>query len=149
MAFSSLIDLKHHLVKKTSWSNFSLVGSKISCLLDNREWHEGVVTQFHKSGKHSVEFQGIAEKRWIVMSKVAFYILERSQDQATEQKENEDNGDKSGKENSVDCDYLEDLSLEFAFAQSVLFKAYGGVVQETGHKTRGHLSLTDHDRSVH
>jgi hypothetical protein len=42
--------------------------------------------------------------------------------------------------------YVEDISLDFAFAQSVLFKVFGGVIQETGHKTRGHVSLTDEDR---
>jgi hypothetical protein len=41
---------------------------------------------------------------------------------------------------------VEDISLDFAFAQSVLFKVFGGVIQETGHKTRGHVSLTDEDR---
>lgn len=44
--------------------------------------------------------------------------------------------------------YVEDISLDFAFAQSVLFKVFGGVIQETGHKTRGHVSLTDEDRYV-
>ena len=41
---------------------------------------------------------------------------------------------------------MEDISLDFSFAQSVLFKIFGGVIQETGHKTRGHVSLTDQDR---
>ena len=41
---------------------------------------------------------------------------------------------------------MEDISLDFSFAQSVLFKIFGGGVQETGHKTRGHVSLTDQDR---
>ena len=33
--------------------------------------------------------------------------------------------------------YCDDLSLDYAFAQSVLFKVYGSTVQETGHKTKG------------
>jgi hypothetical protein len=146
MAFPSLIELRHHLVQKTSWSNLSLVGSKINCLLDNREWHEGVVIQYHKSGKHHVEFRAMAEKRWILMSKTAFFIIDRNQNQAVEQKENEENTDKGSGDDPVDTEHLEDISLEFAFAQSALFKVYGGVIQETGHRTRGHLSLTDHDR---
>jgi hypothetical protein len=42
--------------------------------------------------------------------------------------------------------YVEDISLDYAFAQSVLFKIYGGLIQETGHKTRGHVCLTENDR---
>ena len=33
--------------------------------------------------------------------------------------------------------YCDDISLDYAFAQSVLFKVYGSTVQETGHKTKG------------
>jgi hypothetical protein len=42
--------------------------------------------------------------------------------------------------------YVEEISLDFSFAQSVLFKIYGGVIQETGHKTRGHICLTEEDK---
>ena len=42
--------------------------------------------------------------------------------------------------------YVEDISIDFSFAQSVLFKIFGGCVQETGHKTRGHICLTDEDK---
>ena len=148
-AFPSLVELRDHLIRKTSWSNNSLVGCRISCLLDNKEWHEGTVTQFHKSGKHSVEFRSIGEKRWLPMSKMAFYILERNQEETAEYKENEEPIDRRNKIADIsdsDWSYAEDISIEFAFAQSVLFKVYGGVVQETGHKTRGHLSLTEQDR---
>lgn len=41
---------------------------------------------------------------------------------------------------------MDEISKEFAFAQSVLFKIYGGAVQETGHKTKGHSCLTERDR---
>lgn len=64
--------------RKTAWSNFSLIGCRISCLIDHREWHEGFVTGFHKSGKHNIEFRQIGEKRWLSMKKTAFYIIERS-----------------------------------------------------------------------
>jgi hypothetical protein len=150
-AFPSLAELREHLLLKTAWSNNSLIGCRISCLLDNKEWHEGIVTQFHKSGKHSVEFRSIGEKRWLPMSKMAFYILERNQEQTAEYKENEESTSPSNviadQSDSDRWNYIEDISIEFAFAQSVLFKVYGGVVQETGHKTRGHLSLTEQDRS--
>lgn len=40
--------------------------------------------------------------------------------------------------------YVEDLSLQYAYAQSILSKICG--LQETGHKTRGHISVTDFDK---
>ena len=42
--------------------------------------------------------------------------------------------------------FCEDISLDYAFAQSVLFKIYGNSIQETGHLTKGHVCLTDADR---
>ena len=42
--------------------------------------------------------------------------------------------------------YVESISLDYSFAQSVLFKIYGNTVQETGHMTRGHVCLTETDR---
>ena len=42
--------------------------------------------------------------------------------------------------------YCEDISLDYTFAQSVLFKIYGNAIQETGHLTKGHTCLTDADR---
>ena len=47
----SLKELQLHLERKTAWSNKSLVGCRICCLVDHKEWHEGYVTQYHKSGK--------------------------------------------------------------------------------------------------
>jgi Histone methylation protein DOT1 len=41
----------------------------------------------------------------------------------------------------------EDITLEYAFAQSVLYKIYGEAVQETGHRTRGHNCLTNDDKA--
>jgi hypothetical protein len=55
------------------------VGCRINVLVDFKEWHEGLVLQFHKSGKHYVEFRQVGEKRWLIMKKIAFYILERPQ----------------------------------------------------------------------
>jgi len=42
--------------------------------------------------------------------------------------------------------FCEDISLDYTFAQSVLFKIYGNAIQETGHLTKGHTCLTDADR---
>lgn len=36
--------------------------------------------------------------------------------------------------------------MDYAFAQSVLFKIYGNSLQETGHLTRGHVCVTETDR---
>ena len=165
-----------HLQRKTAWSNTSLIGCRISCLIDSKEWHEGFVTQFHRSGKHYVEFRQIGEKRWLNMKKMAFYIVERpllhnTTNGSSEYKDNEQGMDADGlapievicstliqtkqlmilfyfhdvcvQDNWV---YVDDLTLDYAFAQSVLFKIFGSVIQETGHKTRGHVCLTDDDR---
>jgi hypothetical protein len=78
LAFTGLPDLQLHLKRKTAWSHASLVGCRISCLVDYKEWHEGFVTQFHRSGKHHVDFRQLGEKRWLNMKKIAFYIIERS-----------------------------------------------------------------------
>jgi hypothetical protein len=71
-----------HLKRKTAWSNTSLIGCRVNCLVDYKEWHEGYVTQYHKSGKHLVEFRIVNEKRWLLMKKVAFYIVERPNNQS-------------------------------------------------------------------
>lgn len=47
--FSSVAELQLHMVRKTAWSNQGLIGCRVSCLVDNWEWHEGLVTQvLHK-----------------------------------------------------------------------------------------------------
>ena len=142
--------------------------------------------QFHKSGKHYIDFRLSGEKRWLVMKKVAFYILERPVVHISrEEGEFKDDGSSSEGESQLapievssntlyydycvlyvythhslpapastpawwylqeDWVYCEDISLEFAFAQSVLFKIFGNSLQETGHLTRGHTCLTDADR---
>ena len=118
------------------------MGCRISCLLDFKEWHEGYVTQYHKSGKHCVEFRAICEKRWLNMKKVAFYTVERPLYTAasfSEYKDDEvyDNNNTisngTGATNEDKWVYAEDISIDYAFAQSVLFKVYGGSIQETGH----------------
>lgn len=48
LAFHSVKELQLHMVRKTAWSNQGLIGSRVSCLVDNREWHEGLVTQVGK-----------------------------------------------------------------------------------------------------
>lgn len=73
-----------HLKRKTAWSNASLVGCRINCLIDFKEWHEGFVLQYHKSGKHFVEFRMANERRWLFMKKVAFYIVERPNSQTSD-----------------------------------------------------------------
>jgi len=46
--FRSVKDLQLHMVRKTAWSNQGLIGCRVSCLVDNREWHEGLVTQVRR-----------------------------------------------------------------------------------------------------
>jgi hypothetical protein len=59
-------------------------------LLDNREWHEGVVLKFEK-GKHLLQFKTMDDKqfdkKWLNMQKVAFYIIERPSTSTNEIKE--------------------------------------------------------------
>ena len=175
-AFLALSDLQLHLKRKTAWSNESLVGCRVSCLLDHREWHEGLVLEFHKSGKHYVEFRTNGERRWLDMLRVAFYIVERNMITKNNNSNNHKKINKNIKDNKSnnsntngspsnqdlkDDDenphlarldenwtFVEDISQHYAFAQSVLFKIYGSAVQETGHKTKGHVSLTAEDKDV-
>ena len=72
-------ELQFHMQRKTAWSNRSLVGCHVSVLLDNRDWQDGIVTQFHKCGKHCVDFHLLQQKRWLHMLKTAFYIVQRPQ----------------------------------------------------------------------
>ncbi|CAM9872037.1 unnamed protein product, partial [Discosporangium mesarthrocarpum] len=141
----SLQDLQLHMTRKTAWSNQGLVGCRVSCLVDNREWHEGLVTQFHKSGKHCVEFCSTGEKRWIHMPRTAFYILERGRPAGGECKE-ADGDTTEGLAPIENWNYQEDISLEFCSAQALLHRSYGCRVQETGHKTVGHTCVTEKDR---
>ena len=168
-AFLALSDLQLHLKRKTAWSNESLVGCRVSCLLDHREWHEGLVLEFHKSGKHYVEFRTNGERRWLDMLRIAFYIVERNITKNNNNKNrnnknnnnNNNNGSPSASQQDLKDDedpqlarldenwtFVEDISQHYAFAQSVLFKIYGSNVQETGHKTKGHVSLTEEDKDI-
>lgn len=126
------------------------MGCRISCLVDCKEWHEGLVTHYHRSGKHCIEFRAVSEKRWFHMLKLAFYIIEPVVDYDKNEfkdSESEIAADVNNSNNiQKEWTYFEDISFDYAFTQSVLFKIYGGVVQETGHKTRGHASLTEYDR---
>lgn len=81
------------------------------------------------------------------MLKLAFYIIEPLVDyEKNEFKDNESELVELNSSIQKDWTYFEDISFDYTFTQSVLFKIYGGVVQETGHKTRGHASLTEYDR---
>jgi hypothetical protein len=148
------------------------VGCRINCLVDYKEWFEGLVLQYHKSGKHYVEFRQVNEKRWLVMKKIAFYILERPPPAVAQEGEYKDDSDCEGLAPvevlprdmahrtawadqyycifipQDDWVYCEDISVDYAFAQSVLFKIYGNNIQETGHLTKGHTCLTETDRQV-
>lgn len=49
MDFGTVAELQLHMIRKTAWSNQGLIGCRVSCLVDNREWHEGLVTQVRLS----------------------------------------------------------------------------------------------------
>lgn len=94
------------------------------------------------------------------MKKISFYIVERplskpaavaggGADASSEFKETNSPRESDGLAPIDDKDnwvYCEDISVDYAFAQSILFKIYGNSIQETGHLTRGHVCLTDSDR---
>ena len=88
------------------------------------------------------------------MKKLTFYIIERpslhSSCYSFNDGEFKDNEISDTEEDLApmedDWEFVEDISLQYTFAQSLLFKIYGNTVQETGHKTRGHTCLTEHDR---
>ena len=143
--WADLEGLRRHLRAKTAWSNAGLVGCRVSVLLENREWSEGLVAQYHRSsGKHCVEFRHSGARRWLLMLRTAFYIVDRGTcDEETKEPEG-----LPVLRNTRDepWTFAEDLSLAFAKAQSVLHDCYGGRTQETGHKTLGHVCVTDDDR---
>jgi len=120
-------------------------------LLENREWSDGVVTQFHRSsGKHCVEFRANGARRWLVMLRTAFFIVDRnggsgnSSEPAREEMKEPDFS--PNRPRGEPWTFSEDLSLEFARAQSVLHACYGGRTQEVGHKTLGHVCVTEADK---
>jgi hypothetical protein len=85
-----------HIKRKSAWSNASLIGCRISCLVDSKEWHEGHVVDFHKTGKHFVEFRLVNEKRWLSMKRIAFYIIERPPNDRNDFGEYKENLDHDG-----------------------------------------------------
>ncbi len=135
----------------------------MNCFVDNKEWKEGIVLHYHRSGKHNVHFYAVGEKKWMHMTKTLFYIIEHP-DSETEIKEDDSSSEDLDDRVSLNilplltssfhslCRvkdkwiYLDHISLDYAFAQSVLFKIYGGSVQETGYRTKGHQSLSDVDK---
>lgn len=120
-----------HLQRKTAWSNKSIIRCRVNCLLDGRSWQEGLVIGF-SLGKHFVNFYLIGEKRWINMAKTLFYVISQPNDApasgpsvgVTEVKENDDDEEESdGEEEEEDkWMYMEEITLDYAFTQSVLFK---------------------------
>jgi hypothetical protein len=115
-------------------------------LLENREWSEGLVTQYHRSsGKHCVEFRHSGARRWLMMLRTAFYIVDRGAS-GEETKEPDGAGPSSSKAPPEPWTYSEDLSTAFARAQSTMHECYGGRTQETGHKTLGHICVTEEDK---
>uniref|UniRef100_A0A6U4GL22 C2H2-type domain-containing protein n=1 Tax=Phaeomonas parva TaxID=124430 RepID=A0A6U4GL22_9STRA len=144
--FRDVTSLQMHLKLKTAWSCTSLLGCRICALVDNLEWHEGTVRSFHRSsGKHLVEFEGRGEARWMRMSKTALYVIRPSKIKEAQETKEVD-GIESGPRSFEHYDYVEDISEDFCLAQSRLYHIYGRRVQETGHKTSGHVCITMNDK---
>lgn len=162
VVFTELEELQLHLKRKTAWSNKSLVGCRISCLVDNREWHDGLVLEFSPiTGKHRVSLEHLGEARWLQMLRMAFFIVQRpppprpAAPELSESKELEADNVARGRAWEgpplaplEPWTFEEDISLEYARAQAVIHWAYGGRIQETGHKTQGHLCVTEEDKAL-
>lgn len=130
---------------QTAWSNSSLVGCRVSVLLENREWSEGLVSQYHRSsGKHCVEFRHSGARRWLVMLRTAFYIVDRCNSALSEETKEPEGFSKGSL--AEPWTFAEDLSLSYAKSQSTIHECYGRRVQETGHKTVGHTCVTEEDK---
>jgi hypothetical protein len=86
------------------------------------------------------------------MLKTAFYIIERPFPETTESKEAETDGvdsivhDHTSLAPLENWTFCEEITTEYAIAQSTIHRIYGNKIQETGHRTLGHLCVTDEDR---
>ena len=94
------------------------MNARISCLVDNKEWHEGLVLSYQpKSSKHLIEFRSTGEKKSLCMTKVAFYIIERptaNNSQGNAEVKEMDSVDQEGQVNDVSLNPTVDLmSNEF------------------------------------
>jgi hypothetical protein len=174
--FISVYSLSHR-------HNFLFLRPSPSLSISFSPSQDGLVTQYHKSGKHCVEFHVAHQKRWLPMLKTAFFIVERplTKDHA-ESKEPEgtehnssssssslaSNSNASGTasrspgggSSAAEQDaiyglapidkwaYCEEITIEYARAQATLHKVYGGKIQETGHRTEGHVCVLEEDREV-
>lgn len=121
-----------HLKRKTAWSNLSLVGCRINCLVDLKEWHEGYVVQFHKSGKHLVEFRAANEKRWLMMKKIAFYIIERPAVPVGDASEYKDSGHEHDNLAPVEVIHLSSPFERFFLSDSLILALYKGILELRG-----------------
>lgn len=156
--YQDLSELQLHLKRKTAWSNKSLVGCRISCLVDNREWQEGMVLEFSPmTGKHRVSLEHMGEVRWMQMLRTAFFIVQRQVIPRSEQQQQHGGetkevevADPKGLDPSLapieQWTYAEDITIDYAKAQALMHRAYGNKIQETGHKTQGHLCVTENDK---
>ena len=88
-----------------------------------------------------MEFKATCQKRWLHMLRTAFYIIERPSVQQ-ETKEAEPSDVSEGLAPIEQWTYAEEVSIDFVIAQSRLHRAFGSKIQETGHKTSGHLCVT-------
>jgi hypothetical protein len=50
---TTVSELQLHMVRKTAWSNAGLIGCRVSCLIDSREWQEAIVVAFQRCSSSS------------------------------------------------------------------------------------------------
>jgi len=83
--------------------------------VDYKEWYEGIVLSYHKSGKHFVEFRMVNERRWLIMKKIYFYIIERPHYSLVS-----DVGSSEYKENFFDADILAPIEVTYIYLSIVM-----------------------------
>ena len=105
--------------------------------------------QYHSSGRHYVQFMSQGEGLWLNMMSTTFHIIERypaASEVAKDGYESKETMEESKIETvSDDYVYVEPLTIEYAYAQSILSHIYGLI--ETGHKTKGHTCITERELS--
>ena len=165
LGFSNIKSLQTHIQNKTVWTNYSLLGCRVSVMWAHNQWYEGTVTQYDTVyGRHCVVYDD-GEKKWYHMANKTFYIVldtdSRGEDSSARgASDGAPRGTRKGKvpnspafdENMSDVEskhyYDEPLSKNYVLAQSIVHMCFGNSTQQVGYRTDGHLCITDQDRMV-
>ena len=80
MRFENIKSLQTHVENKITWTNRSLLGSRVSVMWAHNQWFEGTVTQYDTVyGRHCVVYDD-GEKKWYHMANKTFYVISHAED---------------------------------------------------------------------